>query len=114
MATDTTQARNFPRETPSRPAARRCHPDTHRCPVSCPPLDLTSYDGRPGVAGMSSIAWPRAAGTFDHDRVIAAVREILIGVGEDPERDGLRDTPERVARAYAEMFHGLREEPESV
>ena len=63
---------------------------------------------------MSSIAWPRTAGTFDHDRVVAAVREILIGVGEDPERDGLRDTPERVARAYAEMFHGLREVPESV
>jgi GTP cyclohydrolase IA len=46
--------------------------------------------------------------------VVAAVREILIGIGEDPERDGLRGTPERVARAYAEMFHGLREVPESV
>lgn len=43
----------------------------------------------------------------DHDRVAAAVREILIGVGEDPDRDGLRDTPGRVARAYAEMFTGL-------
>jgi GTP cyclohydrolase I len=70
-------------------------------------------DGR-GVAGVNSIARPRAAGTFDQDRVVAAVREILIGIGEDPERDGLRDTPRRVARAYAEMFHGLREEPESV
>ncbi len=70
-------------------------------------------DGQ-GVAGVSSIARPRAAGTFDHDRVVAAVREILIGIGEDPERDGLRDTPERVARAYAEMFRGLREAPESV
>ena len=63
---------------------------------------------------MSSIARPRKAGGFDHDRVVAAVREILIGIGEDPERDGLRDTPERVARAYAEMFRGLREAPESV
>lgn len=45
--------------------------------------------------------------TIDHDRVAAAVREILIGVGEDPDRDGLRDTPDRVARAYAEMFTGL-------
>jgi GTP cyclohydrolase IA len=70
-------------------------------------------DGQ-GVAGVSSIARPRTAGTFDHDRVVAAVREILIGIGEDPERDGLRGTPERVARAYAEMFHGLREVPESV
>jgi GTP cyclohydrolase IA len=70
-------------------------------------------DGQ-GVAGVSSIARSRAAGTFDQERVVAAVREILIGIGEDPERDGLRDTPERVARAYAEMFHGLREVPESV
>jgi GTP cyclohydrolase IA len=70
-------------------------------------------DGQ-GVAGVSSIAWARTAGTFDHDRVVTAVREILIGIGEDPERDGLRGTPERVARAYAEMFHGLREVPESV
>ena len=51
---------------------------------------------------------------FDHDRVAAAVREILIGIGEDPDRDGLRDTPQRVARAYAEMFQGLRQRPEEV
>jgi GTP cyclohydrolase IA len=70
-------------------------------------------DGQ-GVAGVSSIARSRAAGTFDQERVVAAVREILIGIGEDPERDGLRDTPERVARAYAEMFRGLREAPEPV
>jgi GTP cyclohydrolase I len=48
---------------------------------------------------------------FQPDRVAAAVREILIGIGEDPEREGLRQTPERVARAYAEMFAGLRQEP---
>jgi GTP cyclohydrolase IA len=53
-------------------------------------------------------------GQFDHERVVAAVREILAGIGEDPDRDGLRDTPERVARAYAEMFAGLRQDPESV
>ena len=63
---------------------------------------------------VNSIARPRTAGRFDHDRVVAAVKEILIGIGEDPERDGLRDTPERVARAYAEMFQGLRQAPESV
>ena len=55
-----------------------------------------------------------AAGEFDHDRVVAAVREILIGIGEDPNRDGLQRTPERVARAYAEMFQGLRQHPEDV
>ena len=53
-------------------------------------------------------------GEFDHPRVVAAVREILIGIGEDPDRDGLRETPERVARAYAEMFGGLRQQPEDV
>ncbi len=51
---------------------------------------------------------------FDHPRVVAAVREILIGIGENPDRDGLRETPERVARAYAEMFAGLRQQPEDV
>jgi len=51
---------------------------------------------------------------FDHDRIAAAVREILIGIGEDPDRDGLRDTPDRVARAYAEMFRGLSQRPEDV
>jgi GTP cyclohydrolase I len=51
---------------------------------------------------------------FDHARVEAAVREILLGIGEDPDRDGLRDTPARVARAYAETFAGLRMHPEDV
>ncbi|WP_217428391.1 GTP cyclohydrolase I FolE [Microlunatus speluncae] len=51
---------------------------------------------------------------FDHDRIAAAVREILIGIGEDPDRDGLQDTPDRVARAYAEMFVGLTQRPEDV
>ena len=53
-------------------------------------------------------------GKFDHARVVAAVREILIGIGEDPDRDGLFETPERVARAYAELFGGLRQQPEDV
>jgi len=48
---------------------------------------------------------------FDHDRVAAAVRELLAGIGEDPDRDGLRDTPQRVARAYAEMTAGLKADP---
>ena len=42
----------------------------------------------------------------------SAVRQLLIAVGEDPDREGLRDTPARVARAYAEMFAGLRMSPE--
>jgi GTP cyclohydrolase IA len=51
---------------------------------------------------------------FDHDRAEAAVRELLLAVGEDPDRDGLRDTPARVARSYAEVFGGLRQSPEEV
>ena len=50
----------------------------------------------------------------DRDRIAAAVREILAAVGEDPEREGLRETPERVARMYEEMFAGLRKDPASV
>ena len=67
-----------------------------------------------GMAAIDPIHFPRQVGKFDHERIVAAVREILIGIGEDPDRDGLRATPERVARAYAEMFSGLRQNPESV
>ncbi|WP_306574839.1 GTP cyclohydrolase I FolE [Isoptericola croceus] len=51
---------------------------------------------------------------YDAARAEAAVRELLIAVGEDPEREGLRDTPARVARAYQEIFAGLHQEPEDV
>jgi len=51
---------------------------------------------------------------FDHDRAAAAVRELLLAVGEDPDRDGLRETPARVARAYAEIFAGLRQTADDV
>ena len=47
----------------------------------------------------------------DHARIEAAVREILAAIGEDPDRDGLRDTPARVARMYAEVCGGLHEDP---
>jgi GTP cyclohydrolase I len=48
---------------------------------------------------------------IDQPRIAAAVREILIAVGEDPDRDGLQDTPNRVARSYAEIFAGLHQDP---
>nr|WP_026874399.1 GTP cyclohydrolase I FolE [Jiangella gansuensis] len=57
---------------------------------------------------------PEALPQFDHARAEAAVRELLIAIGEDPSRDGLADTPARVARAYAEMFRGLRQNPADV
>jgi GTP cyclohydrolase I len=55
-----------------------------------------------------------AGGTIDHPRAEAAVRELLVAIGEDPDRDGLRDTPARVARAYAEIFAGLHTNPDDV
>ncbi|MEO8330579.1 MAG: GTP cyclohydrolase I FolE [Candidatus Nanopelagicales bacterium] len=51
---------------------------------------------------------------FDHDRAVAAIRELLVAIGEDPGRDGLRDTPDRVARMYREILGGLRQTPEEV
>lgn len=55
-----------------------------------------------------------AVGPFDHDRAVAAVRELLVAIGEDPDRSGLKETPDRVARAYAEMFAGLHTDPSDV
>ena len=46
----------------------------------------------------------------DQPRIEAAVREILLAIGEDPDRDGLQQTPARVARAYAEFFSGLHQD----
>lgn len=48
---------------------------------------------------------------IDQPRIERAVREILLAVGEDPDREGLRDTPARVARMYRELFSGLHEDP---
>jgi GTP cyclohydrolase I len=54
--------------------------------------------------------WPG----FDEARAAKAIRELLTAVGEDPDREGLRETPGRVARAYREMFAGLRQDPGEV
>ncbi len=51
---------------------------------------------------------------FDHARAEAAIRELLIAVGEDPNRQGLIETPARVVRAYREMFAGLHTDPDEV
>ncbi len=50
----------------------------------------------------------------DQAKIAAAVRELLIGIGEDPEREGLQGTPERVARACQEVFGGLGQDPEQL
>ena len=56
----------------------------------------------------------RPIGDYDPAGVAKAVRDLLLAIGEDPDRDGLVDTPERVARAYREIFSGLWLEPEDV
>ncbi len=57
---------------------------------------------------------PATVPPFDYERAEAAVRELLYAIGEDPSREGLRETPARVARAYAELTGGLRMTPEEV
>ena len=52
-----------------------------------------------------------AAPQVDQPRIARAVREILAAVGEDPDREGLRETPARVARLYSELFAGLHQDP---
>jgi GTP cyclohydrolase I len=60
------------------------------------------------------VSSPEPTAPIDQARVAAAVREILLAVGEDPDRDGLRATPDRVARSYAEIFAGLHVDPDDV
>jgi GTP cyclohydrolase I len=68
-------------------------------------------DGNGPRRGVHRLSPPAG---FDQDRAEKAVRELLLACGEDPDRDGLRETPARVARAYREMFAGLYNDPDSV
>ena len=67
------------------------------------------------AAVAADLALPGGTGAlaagFDLGRIEAAVREILLAIGEDPDREGLQRTPSRVAAAYAELFAGLMEDP---
>lgn len=65
-------------------------------------------------AARSQVVSANGKPPVDRPRLAAAVREILLAVGEDPDREGLRDTPERVARMYEEMFAGLRTDAATV
>lgn len=69
------------------------------CAGACEGEEVSDRYGRGG-----------GARPVDHARLQRAVREMLIAVGEDPDREGLLETPARVSRAYAEMFKGLRED----
>jgi GTP cyclohydrolase IA len=72
------------------------------------PVRTNLSDDRDGLAPSSRDLAPLPV---DHERLRRAVREILIAVGEDPDREGLLDTPDRVARMYAEVFAGLHTDP---
>ncbi len=68
---------------------------------------MTTIEGR----GGNGSGPPGSDGGVDVARVTWAVREILSAIGEDPDRDGLRDTPKRVAKMYKEIFSGIGEDP---
>jgi len=70
------------------------------------PKDISS-----GTIADEAEPVPAPTGAVDLRRIEKAVREILAAVGEDPDREGLLETPARVARMYAEMFAGLRQDP---
>ena len=61
-----------------------------------------------------SVHSAKSGEAFDSDRIRSAVHEILVSVGENPEREGLVDTPNRVVEWYRDMFSGLRSDPEEV
>jgi GTP cyclohydrolase I len=73
-------------------------------------LDDDSIDACVGQ-GVSTAQPSRPQTPVDHPRIERAVREILAAVGEDPDREGLQETPSRVARMYAELFSGLHLQP---
>ena len=78
---------------------------------STPLHDGTPTASVPHTADASRVS-TNGALSADRERIAAAVREILIAVGEDPDRDGLVKTPARVARMYEELFEGLATEPD--
>ncbi|MFD1716404.1 GTP cyclohydrolase I FolE [Georgenia deserti] len=77
-----------------------------------PRIPASPEDAEPLAASDAApLANPSEARRFDLEAVRKAVRDLLIGIGEDPDRDGLLGTPDRVARSYAEMFAGMTEDP---
>lgn len=66
---------------------------------------MTAFDDDTMDADLQAVAQP-----VDQARIRRAVREILVAIGEDPDRDGLLETPTRVAKAYAEIFAGLHQD----
>jgi GTP cyclohydrolase I len=85
-------------------------------PAFSPPKNGTAQGSRAHLAGraddeLDESTVDSANSPIDLERIRRAVREILEAVGEDPDREGLRETPDRVARMYAEVFEGLHQDP---
>src|SRR5207302_2159119 len=78
-------------------------------PATAPPR-RPPRGGRPSAPG-SRVGDTVRRDPVDQPRIAAAVREILLAIGEDPDRDGLQDTPDRVGRMYAEIFAGIGVDP---
>lgn len=74
----------------------------------------TADERRVAMTQLDSRTEATTTRAFDQPRAEAAVRELLLAIGEDPDRGGLRDTPARVARAYREIFAGLYTDPDAV
>jgi len=70
-----------------------------------------SRSPRPSATLTGTSAQRRAASAIDLPRIERAVSEIILAIGEDPQREGLRRTPQRIARAYAELTAGLQSDP---
>ena len=83
--------------------------------LGTPGQSTSDGDGR-ALRGARAVALAdgRIVPELDRPRAEAAIRELLFAVGEDPDRDGLRETPARVARAYAEILAGLYADPDAV
>ena len=76
-----------------------------------PACDAGEPDPRVGRRAPAESAGGSGVRSYDEAGVVQAVRALLLAVGEDPDRAGLAGTPERLARAYREMFAGLHEDP---
>lgn len=101
---------NDPMITDRIPAAdHRLPEDGVGCGCGTHPVQRSGHGAAAGDARGGHVALARAGAGVDHARIERAVREILLAIGEDPARDGLLDTPRRVAKAYAEVFGGLRQ-----
>ena len=98
-----------PEPAAARPGPCRARPRPVASPLAGPARDVRHVSVVPSDAEDER---PTLAPEVDQERIAAAVREILEAIGEDPERDGLLDTPARVARMYAEIFAGIHDTPE--